>query len=369
MSRIYNRYRQRNVTEESAADIDRRHRDAVNAIVQKPDTEVTDPVVGPPLVTIDSLRVHYGRGNAPIRAVDDVSFAIGRGECVGLVGESGCGKSTLARAILGLEAITGGEVSFDGRRVPGLDDSGWRSIRRQAQMIFQDPYGSLNPRKTIGAAIAEVLAVHKRGTRTERKGLVSGLLESVGLEPAYANRYPHEFSGGQRQRVGIARALAVDPVFLIADEPVSALDVSVQVQVLNLLKDLQRDRKLTYLFVAHDLAVVRYICSRVVVMYLGKVVELSGVAPLFCKPLHPYTKALMSAVPDVERGLRNRNGDHGRIVLEGDVPSPAEQIPGCPFHTRCPFSQSRCVEEVPELREARAGHFVSCHFADDLSIL
>jgi oligopeptide/dipeptide ABC transporter ATP-binding protein len=288
------------------------------------------------------------------------------GESVGLVGESGCGKSTLGRAILRLEKITSGHVLFDATDISTLRGAGLKAFRRQAQMVFQDPFGSLNPRLSIGRAIEEVLLVHGEKSRSARRDRTAELLKSVGLDPEYARRYPHEFSGGQRQRIGIARSLAVNPKLLVADEPVSALDVSVQVQILNLFKDLQQSMSLTYLFVAHDLAVVRYVCSRLLVMYLGRIVESSPAAELYERPGHPYTEALLGAVPDVDRGLRDRKVGGRWVVLKGDIPSPSSLIKGCPFHPRCPRAKPRCSEEVPALRELSRSRFSACHFAEEL---
>jgi len=366
MSRVYNRYKQRNVANETTADIDRKHREAISAGDAAELTDAAAPVRGMPLVEVDSLSVAFGRGKSRVRAVDEVSFNVGHGEAIGLVGESGCGKSSLARALVRLEKPAAGAIRFEGRDLSTLKGEESQQYHTQSQMIFQDPYGSLNPRLQVGRAIREVLTVHGRGSRIQRASIVSGLLQSVGLDPGHANRYPHEFSGGQRQRVGIARALAVQPRLLIADEPVSALDVSVQVQILNLLKDLQRDHKLTILFVAHDLAVVRYLCSRILVMYLGRIVETAGSGPLYSRPMHPYTKALMSAVPDVSKSLEKRKTGKGRMIVEGDVPSLSTTFKGCPFQSRCHFSQERCSEEAPPLREVRAGHYAACHFAEDL---
>ena len=326
-----------------------------------------EPVAGPrsrPLVEVEDVRVSFGKGAGKVRAVNGVSFVIDEGESLGLVGESGCGKSTLGRTLLRLEAPSSGRVLFRGRDIHAFNAEEARAFTREAQMIFQDPYGSLNPRMPVGHALREVLAVHGEGTRRDRADRAGQLFQDVGLEPAYMDRYPHEFSGGQRQRIGIARALAVGPRLLIADEPVSALDVSVQVQILNLLRDLQLKHGLTYLFVAHDLAVVRYVCNRVMVMYLGRIVETAPAAGLYTRPMHPYTQALMSAVPDVDKRLRGRDG--GRIVLTGDVPSPTQRIPGCAFSTRCPFVQARCRQEEPRLREPRSGHVVACHYAEDI---
>jgi oligopeptide/dipeptide ABC transporter ATP-binding protein len=292
--------------------------------------------------------------------VDGVSFEVGRGETLALVGESGCGKSSVGRTILRLQEPTSGRALFDGLDVFALDRTALRRLRRRMQIIFQDPYGSLNPRMTVGSAVAEGLEIHglARGAEVGRR--VAGLLQEVGLDPGYARRYPHEFSGGQRQRIGIARALAVEPSFIVCDEPVSALDVSVQAQVLNLLADLQRDRGLAYLFIAHDLAVVRQIARRVAVMYLGRIVESGPTEALLSSPRHPYTVALLSAVPEPDPGRRRT-----RIVLGGDPPSPSNPPPGCPFHTRCfhPARNDRCRTEVPVLRPVGAT-MAACHYAE-----
>lgn len=316
-----------------------------------------------PLVEVENVHVHFGGGKQIVRAVNGVTFSIDEGESLGLVGESGCGKSSLGRALLRLETPVSGTVRFRGRDIHALKRDDVRKFTREAQMIFQDPYGSLNPRMPVGHALREVLSVHMDGTRGDRVTRAEQLFRDVGLDAGYMARYPHEFSGGQRQRIGIARALAVGPRLLIADEPVSALDVSVQVQILNLLKDLQQRHGLTYLFVAHDLAVVRYVCTRVMVMYLGHIVESAPAEELYQRPLHPYTRALMSAVPDVDKSLHGK--DEGRIVLSGDVPSPTRRIPGCPFHTRCPLVRDRCREEAPPLREGGNEHHVACHYADE----
>jgi oligopeptide/dipeptide ABC transporter ATP-binding protein len=264
-----------------------------------------------------------------------------------------------------LTPLKEGTVEFGGSDVSGLTGRASKAFRSEAQMVFQDPFESLNPRMPVGKAIEEVLQAHGRAARPERRRQAAQLFKDVGLDPAYLGRYPHEFSGGQRQRIGIARALAVDPRLVIADEPVSALDVSVQVQILNLLKDLQAERGLSYLFVAHDLAVVRYMCARLYVMYLGRVVETGPSQEVYAAPGHPYTEALLSAVPDVERGLR-RDPAEGRIILEGDVPSARQVIPGCPFHPRCPRAQARCRTEVPPLRNIAEGRCAACHFADEV---
>jgi oligopeptide/dipeptide ABC transporter ATP-binding protein len=319
-----------------------------------------------PLLAVRNLVKHYtagglfARGAPPVRAVDGVSFEVGRAETLALVGESGCGKSSVGRTILRLQEPTGGEARFEGVDVFGLDRTALRRLRRRMQIIFQDPYSSLNPRMTIGAAIAEGIEIHRLATGREIGRRVGALLEEVGLDPAYGRRYPHEFSGGQRQRIGIARALAVEPRFIVCDEPVSALDVSVQAQVLNLLADLQRERGLSYLFIAHDLAVVRQIAQRAAVMYLGRIVEAGPTETLLSAPRHPYTVALLSAVPEPDPGRRR-----SRIVLGGDLPSPSSPPPGCPFHTRCfhPARNERCRTEVPALRPVGAT-IAACHYAE-----
>jgi oligopeptide/dipeptide ABC transporter ATP-binding protein len=314
---------------------------------------------------VRDLVKHYAAGGLfgggrPVRAVEGVSFDVGRGETLALVGESGCGKSSVGRTILRLQEPTSGRAVFDGTDIFALDRVALRRLRRRMQIIFQDPYSSLNPRMTVGAAVAEGIEIHglARGAEVGRR--VAGLLEEVGLDPGYARRYPHEFSGGQRQRIGIARALAVEPSFIVCDEPVSALDVSVQAQVLNLLADLQRERGLSYLFIAHDLAVVRQIAQRVEVMYLGRIVESGPTEALLASPRHPYTVALLSAVP-VPDPTRRRS----RIVLGGDLPSPSNPPSGCPFHTRCfhPARNERCRTELPVLRPVGAT-LAACHYAE-----
>jgi oligopeptide/dipeptide ABC transporter ATP-binding protein len=320
----------------------------------------------PPLVEVRDLTKHFpvrhgpfGRVRGQVRAVDGVSFDLWRGETLGLVGESGCGKSTTGRALLRLIEPTAGEVRFDGQNVRALDRVALRAVRRRAQIVFQDPVGSLNPRLSVGAMLEEALAVHGLGLPSRRDRAVE-LLERVGLSADHVDRYPHEFSGGQRQRLGIARALSVEPDFLVLDEPVSALDVSVQAQVINLLQDLQAELGLTYLFIAHDLAVVEHVSDRVAVMYLGRIVELADAASLYREPRHPYTRALLSAVPRPDPVGRE---SRARIVLEGDVPSPVDPPAGCPFHPRCPHPEkdAPCRGLVPRLEGEQTGRLVACH--------
>ncbi|MDH3199786.1 MAG: dipeptide ABC transporter ATP-binding protein [Myxococcales bacterium] len=301
-----------------------------------------------------------GKGRAELRAVDAVSVGVMRRETLGLVGESGCGKSTLGRLLLRLYKPTSGTVYFEGQDITELSQTALRPIRREMQIIFQDPYSSLNPRMTVEAALAEPLRVHRLvSSKSETQQRVASLLERVGLRPEHMRRYPHEFSGGQRQRIGIARALAVSPSFIVADEPVSALDVSIQAQIVNLLKDLQEELALSYLFIAHNLQIVEYVSHRVAVMYLGRVVELATAQQIYESPRHPYTQALLSAVPEPNPSDRRK-----RILLEGDVPSPLDPPTGCAFHPRCPIAQKGlCDREAPELRPLAQGHEAACHLA------
>ena len=321
-----------------------------------------------PLVEVKNLVKHFPvrgglfqRVQTWIKAVDDVSFTVMEGETLGLVGESGCGKTTVGRTMLRLIEPTGGQVLFDGVDIFELDHNELKDQRRHMQIIFQDPYSSLDPRMTIGDAVSEGLKIHKVGNREQRHEMTLDILRKVGLEDYHTKRYPHEFSGGQRQRIGIARALALWPKFVVADEPVSALDVSIQSQVLNILKDLQEDLGLTYLFIAHNMSVVEHISDRVAVMYLGKIVELAPRNKLFSKPLHPYTQALMSAIP-----IPDPNAKRDRVILKGDVPSPLNPPSGCRFHPRCPVARmGHCDIEEPPLRELESGHFAACHYAED----
>jgi oligopeptide transport system ATP-binding protein len=322
------------------------------------------------LVRVEGLTKHYpvrslsifGSDESAIKAVDGVSFEINRGETLGLVGESGCGKSTTGRVVLRLEEPTAGKVWFDGVELAGLDRERLRMIRQRMQVVFQDSADSLNPRMSTGRTIAEPLHIYEMGTDAEIKKKVDDLMDLVGLNPAWSKRFPHEFSGGQRQRINIARALAIDPDFVVLDEPISALDVSIQAQVVNLLADLQSELGLTYLFIAHDLAMVRHISDRIAVMYLGRIVETADANALFEEPLHPYTQALISAVPLADP---KRERTRIPIVLEGEVPSPGNIPTGCVFHPRCPLAVERCAVEIPEVREFRPGRFVACHLVDD----
>ena len=324
------------------------------------------------LVELEELRVWFpiksglllDRHIGDIKAVDGVSFEIQRGETLGLVGESGCGKSTVGRAILRLYEPTGGRITFDGIDITKLGESELRPLRRRMQMVFQDPYASLNPRHSVGRMVSEPMRVHGTVGRRQAGRRVRELLETVGLPADAASRYPHEFSGGQRQRIGLARALALNPDFIVCDEPVSALDVSIQAQIVNLLENLQREFDLTYLFIAHDLAVVRHISDRIAVMYLGSIVEVSSADQLYDNPLHPYTISLLSAVPIPDPEVEAKRET---ILLAGDLPSPANPPPACRFHTRCPYiQQTRCTTDVPPLRKMADGQLVACHWAEDI---
>ena len=312
-----------------------------------------------PLVEARDLKLHFRlHSGAQLKAVDGVSFAIPAGKTLGLVGESGCGKTTTGRALVGLYAPTGGQVYFRGRDTKHLDRQEQRAFTRHAQMIFQDPYSSLNPRMTVGDIVGEGIDIHGLLTGRQRMERIWELLGLVGLAKEHANRFPHEFSGGQRQRIGIARSLAVEPDFIVCDEPISALDVSIQSQIVNLLMDLQKRLGLTYLFISHDLSMVKYICERVAVMYLGVMVECAPSDELYDSPLHPYTKALLSAIPIADPA---KEKSRRRILLTGDVPSPVNPPKGCRFAPRCPMAQAVCREQAPALREACSGHTVACH--------
>ena len=311
-----------------------------------------------PLIKIRNLKKYYSQDNKIVKAIDDISLDIFPGETLGLVGESGCGKSTVARCLLGLSSLTSGTIEFEGKSIPDLKGKQLKAFRRQAGMIFQDPYASLNPRMTAGDIIAEPLEIHKliKGEAKQRR--IEELLGLVGLPLGSVSRYPHEFSGGQKQRIGIARALAMHPRFIICDEPISALDVSVQAQIINLLKKLQKEIGLTYLFIAHDLRIVKYLSTRVAVMYLGQIMEVSSSEALYKNPLHPYTQALLSAIPIPDPAIeRSRK----RIILRGEVPSPLNPPKGCPFVTRCPHATPTCHYVRPELKEINPGHLAACH--------
>ncbi len=319
------------------------------------------------LLDVRDLKQHFsvssGVKTLKLKAVDGVTFSIKKGETLGLVGESGCGKTTVGRTILHLYQPTSGEIYFKGKKISTPREV--KEFRKKAAMVFQDPYSSLDPRMTVSDIIAEPLEVHKLcKSKEEKKARIRELMDYVGLSNEHATRYAHEFSGGQRQRIGIARALAIDPEFIVCDEPVSALDVSIQAQVINMFEDLQKKLGLTYLFIAHDLLIVRHISDRIAVMYLGRIVELADSEEIYNRPLHPYSKSLLSAVPVPDPNIARANK---RIVLEGDVPSPLKMPSGCAFRTRCPYAKPECAEKVPELREIENGRFVACHFAEDIN--
>jgi oligopeptide transport system ATP-binding protein len=321
-----------------------------------------------PLVEVRNLKEYFKINvgafqSKPLKAVDDVSFSINRGETLGLVGESGCGKTTVGRTMLHLYKPTGGEIFYDGKKIETKQDI--KEFRKKATMVFQDPYSSLNPRMTVSDIIGEPLDVHKLySTKEERRERILELMDHVGLNSEHASRYAHEFSGGQRQRIGIARALAVNPEFIVCDEPVSALDVSIQAQVINMFDELRDKIGLTYLFIAHDLLVVRHISDRIAVMYLGKMVELASADEIYERPLHPYSKALISAVPIPDPKIARANR---RIALSGDIPSPLNAPSGCPFRTRCPYATEACAASMPEFKEVSTGHFVACHNLDKIN--
>ncbi|MEK3973933.1 ABC transporter ATP-binding protein [Psychrobacillus sp. FSL K6-1267] len=321
-----------------------------------------------PLLEVENLKTHFPikkrflkKEKQFVKAVDGLNFYVNKGETLGIVGESGCGKSTMGRSILRLIEPTEGRITFQGKEITSLNDKDLRKMRGEMQIVFQDPYASLNPKMTVGAILGEALQTHgiSQGSK-ERTEKVQELLVNVGLSPIHIDRYPHEFSGGQRQRIGIARAIAVNPSLIIADEPVSALDVSVQAQILNLFQDLKESLGLTYIFIAHDLSVVKHVSDRIGVMYLGKIVELSDKKGLFQNPLHPYTQALMSAVPSLDPDIKKE-----RIILTGDVPSPSNPPSGCTFHTRCPYKQNVCESVIPQEINVAEGRYVSCHKYDD----
>ena len=319
-----------------------------------------------PLVQVKNLKKYFTKGGGLLggpklvtKAVDDVTFSIAKGETMGLVGESGCGKSTTGRTIIRLYEPTSGQIIYDGKDITKLSEKEMLPFRKEIQMIYQDPYASLNPRMTVSDIIGEALDIHKLASGKERAEIIGSLLERVGLKPEHASRYPHEFSGGQRQRIGIARALAVRPKFIICDEPISALDVSIQAQVVNMLEDLQDEMGLTYLFIAHDLSMVKHISKKLGVMYLGQLVETGDADEIYKNPQHPYTQALLSAIP-----IPNPRNEKHRIMLEGDVPSPINPPSGCRFRTRCKYCTQKCAESEPKLKEVAPGHFVACHLFD-----
>ena len=321
-----------------------------------------------PIIDVRNLKEYFNINmglfrTKPLKAVDDVSFSIKAGETLGLVGESGCGKTTVGRTILHLYKPTAGEIYYHGKKIETKDDI--KAFRQKASMVFQDPYSSLNPRMTVADIIGEPLDVHKLySSKKERQERILELMSYVGLNSEHAARYAHEFSGGQRQRIGIARALAVNPDFVVCDEPVSALDVSIQAQVINMFAELQQQMGLTYLFIAHDLLVVRHISDRIAVMYLGKMVELASASEIYDHPLHPYSKSLLSAVPIPDPKIARANQ---RIVLSGDIPSPLNAPSGCPFRTRCPYASEQCAESMPEFKEVSSGHFVACHKVNEIN--
>lgn len=344
-------------------------RGSVKAICPRVGSMLVSEIARDILIAVHRLAVHFtvlgglmrGRKAATVHAVDGIDLDIRRGETLGLVGESGCGKSTLGRAILQLVRPTAGEVRFDGTELTNLSEAELRPLRRRMQMVFQDPFGSLNPRMTAGEAVAEPMLVHRLANASESRDKVAELFRTVGLNPDMLDRFPHEFSGGQRQRIGVARALAAHPDFIVCDEPVSALDVSIQAQIVNLFETLRDRLGLTYLFVAHDLAVVRHLSDRIAVMYLGQIVEIAPKLSLYTAPLHPYTRALLSAAPVPDRIIEARRQ---RVLLHGEVPSPLHPPSGCRLHPRCPLAQVRCAAEEPMMRELRPGHYAACHFAE-----
>jgi len=313
-----------------------------------------------PLLSVTDLKTHYRSRDGLLRAVDGIDLVVERGETVGLVGESGCGKSTLGKTVLRLVDPTAGRIEFKGEDITVLDQRSLRGVRKSIQMIFQDPFASLNPRQTIGEILEAPLIVHRVGDRTRRRQIVADIVAKVGLPAESVSRYPHEFSGGQRQRIGIARALLLNPELIVCDEPVSALDLSIQAQILNLLVEMKKEFGLSYLFISHDLSVVRYFADRVMVMYLGRIVESADNATLWSDPRHPYTRALMEAVPDPARPRQ-------AAPLGGDLPSPSDIPSGCRFHTRCPLATDRCRTQEPEFRQIAPGHQVACHFADHIN--